>query len=95
MQHVEYHSNNSGGSWWLDKQDWENLEKAGWEVEWDEWLGAPARRATRTGLTEEEAVEEWERVTGQDSNAIGCTCCGQPHNFYSYEEEEEDDENKN
>ena len=31
---VEYSSNNSGGSWWLKKEDWLNLEKAGWFVEW-------------------------------------------------------------
>ena len=31
---VEYSSNNSGGSWWLDKEDWLSLEKAGWKVKW-------------------------------------------------------------
>lgn len=30
----EYSSNNSGGSWWLKKKDWEALEKAGWKVKW-------------------------------------------------------------
>lgn len=31
---VNYDSNNSGGSWWLTDQDWINLEKAGWHIEW-------------------------------------------------------------
>lgn len=31
---VEYRSNNSGGSWWLDDKDWKALAKAGWEVQW-------------------------------------------------------------
>jgi hypothetical protein len=32
--HTEYHSNNSGGDWWLTDEDWYKLEEAGWEVEW-------------------------------------------------------------
>ena len=31
---VEYHSNNSGGDWWLKDKDWKALEKAGWFVVW-------------------------------------------------------------
>lgn len=31
---VEYRSNNSGGSWWLDDKDWMALEKAWWYVYW-------------------------------------------------------------
>lgn len=31
---VEYDSNNSGGDWWLDDDDWRRLEEAGWFVEW-------------------------------------------------------------
>lgn len=31
---IEYGSNNSGGVWWLSDNDWINLEKAGWYVEW-------------------------------------------------------------
>lgn len=29
---VEYHSNNSGGDWWLDAEQWKSLEKAGWKL---------------------------------------------------------------
>lgn len=31
---IEYRSNNSGGSWWLQDKDWKALEDVGWEVEW-------------------------------------------------------------
>lgn len=94
---VEYHSNNSGGNWWLSDQDWKNLEAAGWEVEWfaaqpgssvraidaeGRWLDALASRAFRRGLTLHEAIEEWEMIVGQDADELGCYCCGHPHNFY-------------
>jgi len=32
---VEYSANNSGGSWWLSDENWKDLEKAGWKVEWN------------------------------------------------------------
>lgn len=32
--YIEYHTNNSGGDWWLSDKDWKNLEKAGWVVHW-------------------------------------------------------------
>jgi hypothetical protein len=34
------------------------------------------------GVLTTEAVEEFETVTGEDTNAEGCPCCGQPHYFY-------------
>lgn len=34
MGHIEYRSNNSGGSWWLSDDDWLALEAAGWVVHW-------------------------------------------------------------
>lgn len=93
--YVKYTSNNSGGSWWLTDQNWKDLESAGWEVDWikhgdgwadasGRWLGALARSATRRDLSLEDAIEEFERVTGESANAAGCSCCGQPHIFYSY-----------
>lgn len=94
MGYIEYSSNNSGGDWWLTDQDWTNLEEAGWEVQWkkDEagqrrWLGALATSAKRHGLTREEAIAEWEQITGQNAYDEGCPCCGQPHEFYSYDDE--------
>lgn len=90
---VEYSSNNSGGSFWLCDGDWYALERAGWNVEWcrdknyvtppkdGRWLGTLATGATREGLTLRDAIEEFESVTGQYANALGCNCCGPPHYF--------------
>ena len=93
---VEYSSNNSGGGWWLTDEDWLALEAAGWSVQWmkdskgqftkpdadGRWLGALATEASKEFSSMREAVEEWERTTGQSASDLGCfTCCGQPHNF--------------
>jgi hypothetical protein len=94
---TEYTSNNSGGNWWLTDKDWYALEKAGWEVRWikdepdnipflreegrERWLGALATRASREGLSFKKAVAEWEAITGQYADEIGCRCCGSPHYF--------------
>lgn len=92
MQCIEYSSNNSGGSWWLTEDDWLNLENAGWEVDWVKdinyykgqttFLGSTAMHARRYGLSEEQAIAEFERVTDQNAEDPGCSCCGQPHLFY-------------
>ena len=95
---VLYTANNSGGHWWLKDKDWKALEKAGWKVHWiakdkdamkdsdgKRFLGALATEATRNGLTLQEAVAEWEKVTGLDSTKPGCSCCGQPHCFRATE----------
>lgn len=90
---IQYSSNNSGGSWWLSEADRKALEAAGWLVEWSEWergrhswswsdSGTPAHYAwAPVGMTEDQACEDFERVTGQSPDAQGCNCCGQPHNF--------------
>ena len=98
MSTVRYSSNNSGGSWWLTDKNWLDLEAAGWKVRWirddtsghyaregasaDRWLGALATSATREGLSLEDAIEEWERVTGACYGDEGCSCCGRPHDFW-------------
>lgn len=51
------------------------------------FLGALASEATRTGLSMREAIAEWERVTGEQSNALGCECCGTPHSFTAKNED--------
>lgn len=122
---VTYNSNNSGGNWWLDDDDWLALEAAGWLVQWGgprfycdygfykppagltkcrkgtlchghqaalsaaeagsrRCLGALATKATREGLSLKDAIAEWEEATGQDSSALGCSCCGVPH-FFGFE----------
>jgi hypothetical protein len=96
---ITYWSNNSGGGWWLTDSDWYNLEKAGWVVDWqknqefslfnkgeERFLGALATSASRHGLPLEQAVSEFEIITGQDANDEGCECCGKPHSFFEEEE---------
>lgn len=98
--YIEYVANNSGGYWWLSDDDWHALERTGWVVDWHanggtgtwpghvdaegRWLGTLASRARLYRVTMDSAIESWETATGQDSQAEGCTCCGQPHGFYAY-----------
>ena len=97
---IEYSSNNSGGDWWLEDEDWHNLEEAGWKVKWvkdsgpdywlddnskDRWLGALAKEATKEFESIHAAKLEFWSITGQDPDEEGCSCCGPPHNFYHYE----------
>lgn len=94
MIRVWYHSNNSGGDWWLSDEDWHALEAAGWKVQWvrddpgfrvldDEgrWLGALACDAYKDGEDLAVLISEWEKVTGKSSAEPGCSCCGPPHFF--------------
>ena len=84
---IRYDSNNSGGDWWLTDEDWKNLEKVGWVIDWEKerFLGALARSAVREGLTLDEARAEFEHVVRQDAGNPGCECCGPPHYFYEVE----------
>jgi hypothetical protein len=88
MVTVKYSANNSGGYWWLEDDDWKNLEAAGWNVEWEKerWLGALAKGASKEFPDAETGIREWEEITGGNSAAEGCNCCGPPHSF-SYEDE--------
>lgn len=96
--YVEYSANNSGGGWWLTDENWLDLERAGWEVQWikdDEYykgderhLGALATCAIKRDTTLGDAIHEWEHVTGQNSNSLGCSCCGTPHSFTLYDDED-------
>lgn len=99
--YIEYSSNNSGGDWWLTDQNWKDLERAGWEVDWisdekdtvfndvggERFLGALATRARRHGVSLRVAKAEFEDVTGEDPDAGGCDCCGQPHYFGEYNDD--------
>ena len=91
---IRYSTNNSGGDWWLSDKDWHDLESNGWSVKWikDEpffsdckdgrWLGTLAKEASKDFKNMPEAIEEWEKITGQNSSDEGCNCCGVPHLFY-------------
>lgn len=94
MKYIEYSHINNGGNWWLTKQHWLDLQSAGWMVNWhpegdDE---CPATEARRYGLSYDEAVTEWTKVTGLDPDTRGCPCCSQPHWFCEGDTEEDDDE---
>ena len=52
-----------------------------------EWLGGVAMSAAKETDDLQSAVEEFERVTGQDASAQGCNCCGPPHSFTLYDDE--------
>lgn len=89
---VLYESRSSGGGWWLTDDDWRALENAGWAVAWDQTRGGDAygplaTRASRRGVTFEEALAEFEKVTGQHAHEPGCQCshCGRPHHFTLYD----------
>lgn len=82
---VTYSSNNSGGSWWLNDEQWRALEKAGWKLSRPS-LGAIATDAEKEFNSIREAIDEFESITGENSYEEGCECCGPPHSFYeSYE----------
>jgi len=83
MIRVEYSHNNSGGSDWLERDDWDALLDHGWKVTW--WGdGGPDDRgymAEKVFESLDAGVTEWEKVTGQRAADNGCECCGPPHNF--------------
>lgn len=92
---ITYKSNNSGGYWWLEDEDWKKLEDAGWSVDWvSKWtdkswvtaddgryLGALAKEASKEFETPADAMNEFESITGQKVTDEGCNCCGAPHRF--------------
>lgn len=83
--YVEYSHNNSGGVDWLTSEDWKKLEEAGWTL--SSWSNSERiHSAKRTGLSLRDAIVEWENVTGLDAAAEGCNCCGRPHDFTEYGE---------
>lgn len=88
MSYIEFSETNSGGSFWLSEKDYEALFAAGWtgegiypESRYD------GRRLQRRGLSRRMALAEFEDVTGWSPYEEGCGCCGQPFNFYEYDDE--------
>ena len=84
--YVEYRHNNSGGRDWLTKDHWNALIKAGWIVADHSTYGDRIHSVKRTSLSLHDAIVEWQKVTGLDPAATGCNCCGRPHSFYEYDE---------
>lgn len=90
--------NNSGGSFWIGRKEVDALYAAGWWVHKDirrraiigsedNYLGSgltvdEVRDLRVEKPTMQEAIEEFEKITGQDFFALGCTCCGAPFHMY-------------
>lgn len=99
---VKYSENNSAGYWRMSDKNWQDLETAGWTVDWyknkenklfhtndsERFLGALASHASITGLHLREAVENWKVITNLDPLDPGCPCCGNPHSFSEYDDED-------
>lgn len=91
MQTVTLDQNNSGGSFWLSKAQFDALLADGWKI--DESMpyrlnwGREAQNLTLdVPVEDEQAAEtiakiEFQRVTGEDPDAEGCNCCGPPFHF--------------
>src|SRR5574343_270648 len=89
-----FSENNSGGSWWLTKEDYEALFEAGWIQPEPEEKDSPIRRLSQLlsgGVPYEwrhnvtgkfasirDAVQSFEKATGKDFFEKGCNCCGAP-----------------
>lgn len=96
MQTVTLDQNNSGGYFWLSDEQFDALLADGWYVAEDsgQWrLNSYGKRAQNLKLDvpverEDHAVTiakiEFERITGEQADAIGCTCCGPPFDFNTY-----------
>ena len=75
--------------------DWVRDRPAGMVFQPDpsgRWLGALATSASiiihaiSASRAEKIAMARWSKVLPkQDVNDMGCSCCGQPHNFYASE----------
>ena len=83
---IQYRTNNSGGSYWLNKRHWDALVADGWRIH-DNGYSREPHDATldceSDGEDESflEAVTRWERATGMNASDEGCNCCGPPHTF--------------
>lgn len=51
------------------------------EPDGSSYLGAKATSAGKETDDPEKTIHEWEMITGQNADAEGCNCCGNPHNF--------------
>lgn len=103
----KFSENNSGGSWWLNREQYDKLFTAGWEYHATEYdkenkydtqphldkKDSTVPYGWRHNLVGEfnsirEAVESFERATGQDFFEEGCNCCGAPFSIASEDHKE-------
>lgn len=91
MNTYEFSENNSGGSWWLNRAQYDALFEAGWvapeETEDDKGYNfldtkdvpwSWRHNLTLQAESLQDAVENWETATGENFFAGGCPCCGAP-----------------
>lgn len=86
MSYIKFSENNSGGSFWLTKKNYDDLIAAGWTGEGilpDRYSG---RELKRTGVSKRVALAEFQDITGWSPYEEGCECCGQPFNFYEFDD---------
>ncbi len=82
---VRYSENNSGGFWRVTDSMWSALEAEGWRVD-------RVFREAFIDLPLSQAIDLWSAVTGLNPTDSGCSCCGQPHEFYVVEKDEWEDD---
>lgn len=56
---VTYDSNNSGGGWWLNSEQWDKLAEAGWNVHWCHDGGRPSKAYENPMAVCEDTGETW------------------------------------
>ena len=102
MHTVTLRQNNSGGSYWLSQAQFDALVADGWKPD-PHPSGLSFKKDKDANLQldvpvadEDAAITiakiEFARVTGQDPNDIGCTCCGPPFSFDTWQDKWEDEE---
>jgi len=96
MPIYEFSENNSGGSWWLNRSQYDSLFEAGFQINEEKgqhygkmnsldtkdvpWAWRHCLVVQAASL--QEAVETFESATGEDFFAEGCNCCGAPFSMY-------------
>jgi len=82
--------NNSGGDRWVSVESWKALREAGWFLMWPAEDGQFSRAEVyKTSV--EEAIDEFEQITGCNVTVSGCPCCGPPFTFVWREEGSQED----
>jgi len=93
---ITFSENNSGGTWWLQQEHYDKLFAAGWHPGRTSYNGSVrgAHRIIVLDAIDEGvanttaynmAVLEWEKLTGENSDDPGCSCCGAPYQFYDWD----------
>ncbi len=76
---LQYYANNSGGSDWHTEEQWQKLLAVGWHDDDGLW---------KQFESEAQGMAEWQSIMNMDPDAEGCECCGPPHAFYTFTDEE-------